>query len=271
MNVVLNFFGLRASDPTERSEIVSAMRAGFDALLPTTPATFIWGLVTAVAMVSAGLSPFYTMLINVVVYAGSAQLAVLSLLVAYAPLWVIWLTAAMVNVRFVIFSGAIKPYFRHLSLRERLLFGFLNGDINCMLFTHRYRTLDGANPPPANLEQRSFFVGMALTNFVFWQLGIVLGIALASVVPTEWGLQLAAALTLLILIIKMVDNWAGVAGCVVAALTAVYFHDLPNKLWVLVAIVVGVVVALMVERFFPHSPLRQMPESAQFDDVECET
>ena len=43
----------------------------------------------------------------------------------------------------------------------------------------------------------------------------------------------------------MVDNWAGVAGCVVAALTAVYFHDLPNKLWVLVAIVVGVAVESM--------------------------
>ena len=271
MNGLLSFFGLHFDDSEQRTEILSAMREGFDALLPTTPATFIWGLVTAVAMVSAGLSPAYTMLINVVVYAGSAQLAVLSLLVAHAPLWVVWLTAAMVNVRFVIFSGAIKPYFRHLSLRERLLFGFLNGDINCMLFTHRYRSLDGANPPPANLEQRSFFVGMALTNFVFWQIGIVFGIALASVVPTEWGLQLAAALTLLILIIKMVDNWAGVAGCVVAALTAVYFHDLPNKLWVLVAIVVGVAVALVVERFLPNMPLRRVSDSGRLDDVECET
>ena len=124
MDVLLKFFGLHFDNSEQRAEIVSAMREGFDALLPTTPATFIWGLVTAVAMVSAGLSPAYTMLINVVVYAGSAQLAVLSLLVAHAPLWVVWLTAAMVNVRFVIFSGAIKPYFRHLSLRERLLFGF---------------------------------------------------------------------------------------------------------------------------------------------------
>ena len=41
------------------------------------------------------------LVINVVVYAGSAQLAVLSLLVAHAPLWVVWLTAAMVNVRIV--------------------------------------------------------------------------------------------------------------------------------------------------------------------------
>ena len=81
----------------------------------------------------------------------------------------------------------------------------------------------------------------------------------------------AAALTLLILIIKMVDNWAGVAGCVVAALTAVYFHDLPNKLWVLVAIVIGVAVALIVERFLPNMPLRHASDSGKLDDVECET
>ncbi len=273
---LLRVFGLKHADAAERSLIISAVRDGVNALLPTTPATFIWGLVTAVAMVSAGLAPIYVVLINIVVYAGSAQLAVLSLLVVQAPMWVVWLTAVMVNVRFVIFSGAIKPYFRHLSLRERLLFGFLNGDINCMLFTHRYRSLDGEIPAPANLEQRSFFVGMALTNFVTWQVGIYLGIALAAVVPTQWGLQLAAALTLLILIIKMVDNWAAVAGCIVAALAAVYYHDLPNKLWVLVAIVLGVAVALMVERVYPASFTRPQAtvgrtEQEAFDDVECET
>ena len=60
----------------------------------------------------------------------------------------------------------------------------------------------------------------------------------------------------------------------VAALTAVYFHELPNKLWVLVAIVVGVAVALGVERFLPNALLRRVTEvtgSGKIDDVECET
>ena len=78
----------------------------------------------------------------------------------------------------------------------------------------------------------------------------------ASVIPATWGLELAAALTLLVLIIKGVEHWAGVAGCTVAAVTAVLLQSMPYKLWVLVAIIAGVAVALIIETVFPNGYLK---------------
>jgi AzlC protein len=58
------------------------------------------------------------------VYAGSAQLAALPLMVSGAPMWLVLLTATIVNLRFVIFSAGLQPYFRHLSVGRRLVLGY---------------------------------------------------------------------------------------------------------------------------------------------------
>ena len=73
-----------------------------------------WGLVTGVVMVKSGMSVGMAVFMSLVVYAGSAQLAVIPLMAAGAPLWVIWLTASCVNLRFVIFSSMWRSYFAHL-------------------------------------------------------------------------------------------------------------------------------------------------------------
>src|SRR5690606_17059418 len=48
-----------------------------------------WGLMTGVAMVQSGLSPLEAVLMTLIVYAGSAQLAAVPMMVSGAPLWVI--------------------------------------------------------------------------------------------------------------------------------------------------------------------------------------
>ena len=221
-----------------------AFREGWGAIRPTIPATLIWAAVTAAAMIAGGLSPFYVVLINLLVFAASAQLTVLGMLTIHAPMPIIWLAASVVNLRFVIFSAGIRPYFRHLGLKQRLFYGFLNGDINSMLFGHRYRD---AEPAPATLSQSGFFMGMAIPNYIAWQVGIAMGVFFASFIPNEWGLKLAGTITLLVLILKTVNHWATVCACLAAALVAVQLQHLPYKLWVIVAIVVGVLVGMVIE------------------------
>src|SRR5690606_17472178 len=88
-----------------------------------------WGLVTGVAMVKSGIPAGLAIFMSLAVYAGSAQLAVLPLMTAGAPLWVVWLTAACVNLRFVIFSSMWRGYFAHLPRRRRLWLGYFSGDV----------------------------------------------------------------------------------------------------------------------------------------------
>src|SRR5256886_16354037 len=103
-----------------------------------------WGIVAGVAMVSAGLSETQAVAMSVLVFAGTAQLAVLPLLVAKAPLWVMVATALVVNLRYVIYSAVLAPYFERLSRPWRILLSYITVDGMFALFVGRYRPDDPA-------------------------------------------------------------------------------------------------------------------------------
>jgi len=86
----------------------SDFEEGVRSMAPLSLAIGVWGLVTGVAMVNAGMTMPGALAVTLFVYAGSAQLATLPLLAAGAPLPVVWATALLVNLRFVIFSAASR-------------------------------------------------------------------------------------------------------------------------------------------------------------------
>src|SRR6185436_15936851 len=65
------------------------LRQGVRAALPAAPGVVAWGLVTGVAMVKSGLAVPWAIAISLLVYAGSAQLATLPLIVAGQPFWIV--------------------------------------------------------------------------------------------------------------------------------------------------------------------------------------
>ena len=89
-----------------------------------------WGLVTGMAMVHSGMGLPLAVLMSVLVFAGSAQLATMPLIAAGAPLWVVWTTAACVNLRFLIFSAAWRPYLVGLPFGQRLRIAYFTADLN---------------------------------------------------------------------------------------------------------------------------------------------
>src|SRR5260221_12625728 len=95
-------------------EQISALREGALASLGLLVGIVPWGIVAGVAMVSAGLTKAQAVAMSVLVFAGTAQLAVLPLLVAKAPLWVMCATALSAILRFVIISPILAPHSEHL-------------------------------------------------------------------------------------------------------------------------------------------------------------
>ena len=68
-------------------------REGMRDFLPLSVGLVPWAMVTGIAMRSIGLSPLEAMGMNLLVYAGTAQLGTLPLIGGGAPLWLIFLTA----------------------------------------------------------------------------------------------------------------------------------------------------------------------------------
>lgn len=192
-----------------------------------------WGLVTGVAMVKSGLTLTQALGMSLLVFAGSAQLASLPLIVAGAPVWVVLLTAFCVNLRFVIFSAQWRTYFGALPRVRRLAMMYVAGDVTFVNFVRRFPT---PQPGPLQLE---YFWGSVACNWLAWQGASVLGIVLADQVPTHWGLGFAGVLALLGLTYSLTNErvlWV-VAG--VAAVVSILSYGLPLRLNIVCTIVVA--------------------------------
>ena len=200
-----------------------------------------WGLVTGVAMVKGGMSTPLALFMSLTVYAGSAQLAVLPLMAAGAPLWVIWLTAGCVNLRFVIFSSMWRSYFAHLPRRRRMALGYFSGDVIFVSFMKRYPR------PEPEATQLPYFWGAATTNWLAWQIPSVAGIILANAIPLSWGLGFAGVLALLGILLSMLGERSSWLATAVAGSAAVAAFALPLKLNILVAIAAAVAAGLAME------------------------
>lgn len=212
-----------------------------------------WGLVTGVAMVKSGLSVPMALFMGTIVYAGSAQLAVLPLMTVGAPLWVIWFTAVCVNLRFVILSSMWRGYFSHLRLRHRLAVSYFSGDVIFVSFMKRYP--ETKSQP----EQLPYFWGAAITNWVAWQVPSTLGVLLANEVPLSWGLGFAGVLALTAVLLSMLFDRATWVAFLVAGTAAVAAYSLPLKLNILVAIGAAVGAGLLVEALQQRWPQHPRP------------
>jgi len=200
-----------------------------------------WGLITGVAMAQSGLDLALVLLMSLLVYAGSAQLAVLPLLASGAPVWVVWATALCINLRFVIFSASWRPYVISYSRPRRLWMGYFMADLNYVMFLLRF-----PEPKPAP-EQLPYFWGGAITNWLSWHIPSLLGIVLADRIPAHWGIGFAGTLALLAVAASLFNGRATLVAAGVAACAAVAAYSLPLKLNIVVAIAAAVAMALMMD------------------------
>jgi predicted branched-subunit amino acid permease len=207
-----------------------------------------WGLMTGVAMVKSGMSVVEAVAMTLLVFAGSAQLAAMPLIASGAPLWVILATAFCVNLRFVVFSAHLRPYVMHLPLRERLATGYLTADLSYVFFAKRYPHAPTAETPAAELlAQQAYLAGNSGINWVAWIGASLVGIALANVIPTHWGLGFAGILALLGVMLSLATSPLRVVSLAVSGAAAVAAYALPLKLNIVVAIAVAVVFSLVLD------------------------
>ncbi|MDP2263139.1 MAG: AzlC family ABC transporter permease [Hydrogenophaga sp.] len=208
-----------------------------------------WGLMTGVAMVKSGLSVTEALLMTLIVYAGSAQLAAIPMIAAGAPLWVILAAALCVNLRFVVFSAHLRPYLMHLPRWQRLISGYVTADLSYVFFSRRFS--QPGRTPAQLAEQQAYLMGNCGVNYVAWMVASVVGIVLANTIPTEWGLGFAGILALLGVLSSLASSPLRMVSAGVAGAAAVVAWALPLKLNILVAIASAVAICLVLEKMAP--------------------
>ncbi|RZK99131.1 MAG: branched-chain amino acid ABC transporter permease [Rubrivivax sp.] len=219
--------------------------AGARHMAAVTPGVMAWGLVTGVAMVKAGLPLPIALLMSLTVFAASAQLAALPLMLAGAPLWVVWVTALCVNLRFVIFSAQMRVHMMSLPLRWRWLAGYVTADMTYVMMMQRH----GAAPPagPENPGPLAYFAGLVSVNWLTWNVASLVGVLFAGAIPTQWGLGFAGTLALVGLLVSLTNDRRTALSAGLAGTAAVAAFALPFRLNIVVAVASAVACGLLLD------------------------
>ncbi len=235
-------------------------RAGVRASLPLVVGVVPFGLVAGVAAVDAGLSPLAAFGMSVVVFAGASQLAVIDLLGRDASLVVVVLTGVIINLRMLMYSASIAPYFQRYRTRWKAVLAYFLTDQAYAVAVARFQARVGEEGEDGERAEAGetdgghddgrrdyFYLGVAASIWVVWVVATAVGIGVGRGLPDAWGLDFAVPLVFLALLVPRLEDGETAAAGVVAGLVALFGSGLPYELGLPLAAVVGVGVGLVVE------------------------
>lgn len=229
-----------------------AFRIGLRDMAGVAPGIAAWGLMTGVAMAKSGMGFSECLLMALIVFAGSAQLAAMPLFAAEAPMWVILATSFCVNLRFLVFSAHLRQYMMMLPRAERLLSGFLTADLSYVQFIRRYP--DGPMGSRDRLvEQQAYLAANGGLNWATWVISNLTGVLFASWIPRHWGLGFAGMLGLMGVGLSLLSGQQNLGhvirllAALFAGAVAVMAVSLPLKLNIVLAIFSAVALCLLIE------------------------
>jgi 4-azaleucine resistance transporter AzlC len=216
------------------------LRRGVVDVLPLIFGTAPFGAITGVAAVDAGLGFPETMALSVLVFAGASQLAALELLSSDAHLAVVVVTAAVINLRMMMYSASIAPYFERFSAAWRAGLSYLLTDPSYALSIVEFRS-------DRDIDHRAYYLGVATTLWVTWQLTTVVGFVLGAGVPDGWQLDFLVPLVFLALLLPAIEDRASLAAGLVGGGVAVAGLGLPLNLGLVVGAAAGILAGVVLD------------------------
>lgn len=176
-----------------------------------------FGLVAGAAAINAGFTPLQAVGLSIVVFAGASQLAVIELFGTNAELLVILVTGIVINLRMLMYSASIAPYFRPFRDRWKAVCSYVLTDQAYALSVAQY-TADADADPAA---RRHYYLAAGGSLWVVWQLCSLVGIVVGAQVPESWGLEFAVPLVFLSLLIPAISSWPKLVAAAVGGGVAV--------------------------------------------------
>lgn len=233
----------------------SAFWAGMRDQSPGIIGNIPFGLIAGAAATTAGIDPWLGIGMSILIFAGASQLAAIALLAQHAPAGIVVLTVAVVNLRMMMYSAAIAPYFRASRTAKKWLIAYLLTDHAFALITSKF----SPDRPPHHIE--AYYFGASAGMWVTWQLCVVIGVFAGTLVPAKFALDFAIPLIFLSLVLPALQTRAHWSAAGVAALTAAFCTSLPLRMGLVAAAIAGVVAGVVASGISPREGARDGNES----------
>jgi predicted branched-subunit amino acid permease len=203
-----------------------------------------FGLVVGLAMSESELPVVAGQSTSLLVFAGAAQLATVTL-AGVASWWAVVLAVAVINARHVMYSSAVAGTFTHQPMWMRLFAPLMLVDQQFALVADR----NDLDP----VAFRRYYLSAGIAFWTIWQFNTAMGILIGPAIPTSLRLGFAPAIMFCGLVVSAVRNSAGArraasaTGAGAAAAVAAASVGLRDRLGILLGAVTGVVVATIVD------------------------
>ncbi len=174
-------------------------------------------------------------------FAGASQLAAIDLLDAGASAVVVVATVWVINMRHVMYSGALAPRFVESSRRWQWAAPYLLADPVYTLSAVRF------DDYPRQADKQGYYLGLGLTLWTAWNLMTAAGLLVGAALPASWPLDLAVPFTFLALLVPTVTDSPTLIAASVGGVVAVAAHAAPFHLGLLIGAAAGIAAGLLVE------------------------
>lgn len=222
----------------------SAFRAGAIAVSPIIVGVVPFGLIAGAAALERGLTVADAAAFSLGIFAGASQLAAIEVLGTGGSVFVAVVTVLVINLRMMMYSASLAPWFAGEPLARRGLAAYLLTDQAYAVALARYTDAEADDLPPA--DRLPYFLGAAATMWGTWQICTIVGTVVGGRIPDGVPLAFAIPLVFLTLIPPAVTDRPTVIAAVVAAVVATIGAQWPANLGMLTGALSGVVAGATV-------------------------
>ena len=154
-------------------EKIKALKAAFPLTIPVFTGFIFLSIAYGILMNSKGYGVGWTLLMSLVVYAGSAQfVAVTFLTTAFNPIYALLMTL-MINARHLFYGISMLDKYKDAGkLKPYLIFGLCDETFSIVC----------SKEPPEVVSDKWFRFFITLLNYTYWAVGSVIGSLLGNVV-----------------------------------------------------------------------------------------
>ncbi len=212
---------------------IAQLRSGFVANLVVAASVAAYGSVLGLLAAKKGLSWAELLIMNLSIFAGSAQFVMVDMWLPPLPIVEITLAVMVINMRYLLIGASLNPLFVNTSLRHKFAFIHLVADENWAMTMARFHK-----------EKIStyFLLGGGVCVQAAWCAGTMAGHRLGAVIakPEQFGLDFAFVAVFTALVFSFWRGKKDLLPWLFTAFLAVIFEKLiPGKWYILVGGVGG--------------------------------
>ena len=227
--------------PSDNSSPQVIRQATLD-VMPLAIATIPWGILCGSLAIQIGLTSLQAQLMSLLVFAGAAQLAALTLMGAGGAVSTIYSSTLIISSRHLLYSAVFREHVLkyHFSVRTTLAF----------LLTDEMFALTCAYIDKHKSFNLLYAFITGLVFYVVWNISTFCGIYLGQQLPdlSHYGLEFAIAATFIALVIPSLKSSASLLSVVASGVCALVLTSLNSEFTLVISTLLGMFVGVVCSK-----------------------